>query len=506
MNKKRNMTEFGYLRETSKDAEKAGVDKDSGLCRTGLDEYLSVIFPNVTDWVHDKKIPNAIQKLRGSKEEKGTRPDYRSESLNFIDLFAGAGGLSEGFIRAGYTPLAHIEMDKYACDTLKTRAAFHWLKANNQLQKYKKYLYEKQEKEDGSKLWKQVPTEIIDSVIHEAIGEDTIKDIFAKVDKLKGEKQVDIIIGGPPCQAYSIAGRARMGKAVKDDLRNELYKYYVKFLEHYQPKMFVFENVLGIRTAKNGEPFKDLKRLIEKAGYEMQDHIQTASQHGVLQNRQRIIIVGWKKGTSFHYPELAKEDSQYEVLKDLFIDLPERKHGEGQLCAPVKYTKPLSEMEYLKKSHIRNGFDFTTQHIARPNNENDREIYKMAVDMWLNKKKRIDYSKIPARLQHHKNKETFLNRFQVVDPYGCSHTVVAHIAMDGHYYIYPTLNPTIENVRSITIREAARLQSFPDNYYFEGSRSAAFRQIGNAVPVVLAHKIAEELKEQLQLWNTKKPK
>lgn len=157
-------------------------------------------------------------------------------------------------------------------------------------------------------------------------------------------------------------------------------------------------------------------------------------------------------------------------------------------------------MKYLKKSSIRSSdFDFTTQHIARPNNANDREIYKMAVDMWLNEKKRIDYSKIPAHLQHHKNKETFLNRFQVVDPYGCCHTVVAHIAMDGHYYIYPTLSPTIENVRSITVREAARLQSFPDDYFFEGSRSAAFKQIGNAVPVVLAHKIAEEIKKQLLL-------
>jgi len=84
----------------------------------------------------------------------------------------------------------------------------------------------------------------------------------------------------------------------------------------------------------------------------------------------------------------------------------------------------------------------------------------------------------------------------VVNPFGYAHTVVAHIAMDGHYYIYPTLHPTIENVRSITIREAARLQSFPDDFYFEGSRGAAFKQIGNAVPVVLAHKIAEELKEQ----------
>ncbi|MDR1007323.1 MAG: DNA (cytosine-5-)-methyltransferase [Campylobacteraceae bacterium] len=332
-------------------------------------------------------------------------------TLNFIDLFAGAGGLSEGFIRAGYTLLAHIEMDKYACYTLKTRAAFHYLKSKNELQKYKKYLYEKQEKEDGSKLWEQVSQEIIDSVIHEAIGEDTIDKIFAKIDKLKSEKQVDIIIGGPPCQAYSVAGRARMGKAVEDDPRNELYKFYVKFLERYQPKMFVFENVLGICTAKNGEPLKALTRLVEKAGYKMELKVQTASEHGVLQHRQRVIIIGWKvkdengNPTNYHYPDLKPE----------------------------------------------------------------------------------------------KIKETFLNRFQVVAPYNCSHTtVVAHIAMDGHYYIHPTLNPTIENVRSITIREAARLQSFPDDYYFEGSRSAAFKQIGNAVPVVLAEKIAKEIKKQFE--------
>jgi DNA (cytosine-5)-methyltransferase 1 len=419
-------------------------------------------------------------------------------TLNFIDLFAGAGGLSEGFIRAGYNPLAHIEVDSYTCDTLKTRAAFHWMKSNNQLKNYEKYLYEKQKKEDGGKLWQQVPQEVIDSVIQSEISEKTMRSIFAKVDELKGKKQVDIIVGGPPCQAYSVVGRARIGKEnVEKDPRNELYKYYVKFLEHYQPKMFVFENVLGIRTAKNGKPFEDLKRLVDKAGYIMEDHIQLASDHGVLQKRRRVIIVGWKKGSKLHYPELKIEKNEYKVLEDLFADLPERKQGEGQLCTPIKYTKPLSEMKYLKKSSIRSGnFDFTTQHIARPSNENDRKIYKMAVEMWLKSRKRIDYSKIPINLQRHKNRETFLNRFQVIDPHGCCHTVVAHISMDGHYYIYPTLNPTMENVRSITIREAARLQSFPDDYYFEGSRSSIFKQIGNAVPVVLAEKIALEILEQ----------
>ena len=420
--------------------------------------------------------------------------------LNFIDLFAGAGGLSEGFIRAGYAPLAHIEMDKYACNTLKTRTAFHWLKSQNKLSVYKKYLYEKQEREDGSKLWCQVPQEVIDTVIQSEIGEKTIEDIFKKIDALIGSKQIDIIVGGPPCQAYSVIGRSRMGKAVKDDPRNDLYKYYVKFLERYLPKMFVFENVLGIFSAKEGELLGNLKHLVREIGYKMDYKVLTASEHGVLQKRPRVIIVGWKikdeNYNLFHYPELEEEENPYEVLADLFSDLPERKAGEGQLCTPIEYTKSLSEMEYLKKTSIRNSiFQFTTQHIARPiNKENERKIYCMAVDMWLNEKKRIDYSKISPDLQSHNNKESFKDRFKVVDPYGCCHTVVAHIAKDGHYYIYPTLNPSIENIRSITIREAARLQSFPDDYFFEGSRSAAFKQIGNAVPVVLAEKIALKIK------------
>jgi DNA (cytosine-5)-methyltransferase 1 len=427
-----------------------------------------------------------------------------SKNLRFIDLFAGAGGLSEGFIRAGFEPIAHIEMDKYACDTLRTRAVFHYLKKQGNLKIYKKYLQKKQEGEDGNKLWEQVPQKIIDTVINSTIGENTLNSLFAQIDNLNGNKQVDIIIGGPPCQAYSVVGRARIGKEkVEKDPRNELYKYYVKFLKRYEPKIFVFENVIGIKTAKGGEPLKDLNRLIDELGYKMELKEQKASEHGVLQNRKRVIIVGWKKEengkvTTFHYPELMKNENKYEVMKDLFSDLPNIKSGEGELYKSIKYNKPISKMQYLKESGIRNGkFDFTTQHIARPNNENDREIYRRAIDLWLKESRRIRYTELPKSLQKHKNKESFLNRFQVVDPYNCSHTVVAHIAMDGHYYIYPTLNPTIENVRSITIREAARLQSFPDDYFFEGCRTAIFKQIGNAVPVVLAHKIAVEIREML---------
>lgn len=422
----------------------------------------------------------------------------------FIDLFAGAGGLSEGFVRAGFSPIAHIEMDKYACETLKTRAAYHYLEENDNLYIYKKYLQEKKEGESGQKLWDQVPATVIDSVIHATIGSSTIDDIFQRVDNMKGENCVDLIIGGPPCQAYSIVGRSRIGKGVEKDPRNELYKFYVRFLERYHPKMFVFENVLGIVTAKRGGPLNDLKELVDQAGYDMQMEVQNASEHGVLQRRKRVIIVGWRKdslnskGRKYHYPLLKTAENSYSVMKDLFSDLPERKAGEGSLTALVSYSKDLKDMPYLNESAIRNNhFDFTTQHIARPHNVNDREIYCMAIKQWKEKRRQLDYSKLPVHLQTHKNTKSFLDRYSVVDPDGYSHTVVAHISKDGHYYIYPTPNPTIENVRSITVREAARLQSFPDDYYFEGSRGAAFKQIGNAVPVVLAYKIAKEILKQM---------
>ena len=411
-------------------------------------------------------------------------------TFNFIDLFAGAGGLSEGFIRAGFTPIAHIEMNKYACDTLRSRMAYHYLKQHNRLEEYIKYLKEKQEGESGQKLWEKVPDEVIDSVINKEISDETLADIFIKVDKLKGNKQVDFIIGGPPCQAYSIVGRARDPKNMKKDPRNFLYKYYLQFLKRYEPKMFVFENVQGILSAQNGIHLENILKGIDKAGYKIELKKLKASDYGVLHNRERVIIVGWRKELNLKYPELEKEENPYKILPDLFSDLPERQQGEGSLTDIVQYVAPATG--YLQQSKVRNSLDFTTQHIARPHNLIDLEIYKRAIKLWLEKKARLNYADLPPELQKHNNKQAFLNRFQVVNHEGCCHTVVAHIAMDGHYYIYPSL----KQIRSITVREAARIQSFPDDYYFEGSRTAAFKQIGNAVPVILAEKIANKIKEQ----------
>ena len=410
------------------------------------------------------------------------------KQLTFIDLFAGAGGLSEGFIRAGFEPIAHIEMNAFACETLKTRMAYHHLLKNNQLHIYTDYL---KGIIDRNAFWASVPDKVIKSVINREISEESIEELFEMTDKLNEDQSVDLIVGGPPCQAYSIVGRARDPQNMQSDPRNFLYKYYLRFIDRYKPKMFVFENVPGILSAKNGDHLKDIITGIKEIGYEVEFRTLLASEYSVLQNRNRVIIVGWQKGSNLHYPDMQKEENPYKILFDLFYDLPKRNQGEGELTAPVHYTKPINE--YLKKSKIRNGLDFTTQHIVRPHNPTDLEIYKQAIEQWVSKRQRLDYSKLAPELQNHKNTDSFLNRFQVVDPMGFCHTVVAHIAMDGHYYIYPSL----EQIRSITIREAARIQSFPDDYFFEGSRTAAFKQIGNAVPVLLAEKIAMKIREQL---------
>jgi DNA (cytosine-5)-methyltransferase 1 len=410
------------------------------------------------------------------------------KSLNYIDLFAGAGGLSEGFIRAGFSPIAHVEMNKDACDTIKTRTAYHWLKENKKTRIYKDYL--KSENKNKEELWSNVPEHLINSVINKEISKKTLPEIFETIDNALNGKNVDLVIGGPPCQAYSIVGRAR--KNMESDPRNHLYKHYVEFLHKYQPQMFVFENVPGILSAKNGKYLEKIFSAVKKEGYELAippKNYLNAKSFGVLQDRKRVIIIGWKQDLNLTYPEFQETENKFQVLKDLFSDLKTLKNGEGTFNA-VEYTKPINE--YLKKSKIRNGLDFVTQHIVRPNNENDLEIYKIAVEAW-NNGNRLNYSTLREDLIKHTNTKSFVNRFQVVNGSGLSHTVVAHIAMDGHYYIHPD----IKQNRSISVREAARIQSFPDDYFFEGSRTAAFKQIGNAVPPLMAEKIADKIREMI---------
>lgn len=413
--------------------------------------------------------------------------------LNFLDLFAGAGGLSEGFIRAGFEPVAHVESDQAACFTLRTRMAYHWLKAHGRTELYADYLNGDINRPE---FYEHVPEQVVGSVINAEIGAETLPDIFRQVDALVGNRALDLIVGGPPCQAYSIVGRSRDRNRMKGDKRNYLYLYYAEFLKRYKPSYFVFENVTGLLSARDEDGnlyFNAMRDLFLECGYETEYMTLSAEDYGVLQSRKRIILVGRRGKATGFYPEPDKWNPGVKV-REVFRDLPAIGAGEG-VTGPcrVKTYRGTWQIE----AGIRNEELPVTWHQARPNNEQDLEIYRIVVDLWNREKTRLDYNVLPDRLKTHRHRDSFLDRFKVVaSDLPFSHTVVAHIAKDGHYYIHPDMKQN----RSITPREAARLQTFPDDYYFESGngvpgRTPAFRQIGNAVPVLLARKIADKLKE-----------
>lgn len=416
--------------------------------------------------------------------------------LSYIDLFAGAGGLSEGFIQSGYQPIAHVEMNEYAAKTIETRIAYYYLKDKGQLKSY--YQYEKGQI-TREELLKMIPKEELKTIINKEMSESTIKGIFETIDTIKGEKgigQVDIIIGGPPCQAYSLVGRAqssRMLVPMEEDPRNELYKMYVQFLNKYKPRMFVFENVAGIKTARGGQTFKNLQKYMRRVGYELDYQELNARDFGVLQSRKRVIIVGWLKGSGYEYPsfEIIRSNAKvWDVLEDL-SPLTPGVGSDAYLLTDMRKVK-----KYVKDNGIRRKEDILTAHIARPHTEQDIEIYKRAIDLWFTngQHKRLRYDDLPEELKTHKNRKSFVDRFKVVEgDMGYCHTILAHLSKDGHYFIHPS----IDQHRSITVREAARIQSFPDSYYFEGPRTSQFVQVGNAVPPMMAKQIAEKIKEQL---------
>jgi len=407
--------------------------------------------------------------------------------LNYIDLFAGAGGLSEGFIREKFEPIAHVEMSAEASDTLRTRVAFHHFQEKKKLNQYYAYL-----KQDitRNELWNSIPQELLESVINEEITDKSIENIFAKIDLQLDSKKVDVIIGGPPCQAYSIVGRSRDPNRMKGDKRNFLFRYYAQFLIRYKPKFFVFENVLGLLTAGNAKYLNEMLELFSEIGYSADFQVLNAEEYGVLQKRRRVIIIGRKGKAKFTFPKLETMENSWQTKKDLFFDLPSLIPGQEMQVA--RYTKKINE--YLQKTETRNAIDYTTQHITRNHNDRDLEIYSLAIDKWINERQRLKYNDIPKQLQTHKNTIVFLDRYKVVDPTGHSHTVVAHISKDGHYYIYPDK----KQVRSISVREAARIQSFPDDWIFSGKTLSIYRQIGNAVPVLLAYSVAKEIANSLK--------
>ncbi len=406
-----------------------------------------------------------------------------NKKITVLDLFAGAGGFSEGFINSGCEMVAHIEMDIQACETIRTRLIYHALKNKNKLNEYKSYMLGEIDRE--SIINKHDLQDEVDSVICEEITKNNYKKLFESIYERLDGKELDIIIGGPPCQAFSMVGRSRDSRGMKWDRRNTLYKYYVEFLKEFRPKIFVFENVQGLLSAAKSRHFNNMKRLMKKAGYTVDHRVLNTAEYGVPQSRKRVIVIGWNDESKLkEYPDFLKVERAYKV-GDFLAGLPKLQAGE--MVAPREYEETADIIRGL--GILNNEVNVLEAHMARPHTDQDKKIYRTAV---LTKQKGLNlkYNELPPELKTHKNEINFTDRFKVVDfkSLAC-HTVVAHISKDGHYYIHPD----IEQNRSLTVREAARIQTFPDDFKFEGSRTAQFKQIGNAVPPMFSKVIAKTL-------------
>ena len=282
--------------------------------------------------------------------------------------------------------------------------------------------------------------------------------------------------------------------------RNYLFRYYIEFLKHYKPKCFVFENVVGLLSAADKDGNKYLDMMIDgfkDAGYTTSYETINTKTLGIPQARKRVIIIGVRGKKKFKYPKMRGRPFKYTV-NEMLKGLPAL--SAGDIAEPFYIKVSGDTKAALKATGVLDEAIPVTQHQVRPNNANDLEIYRRVVELWNKEHKRLSYDTLPKKLQTHANRKTFKDRFKVVasDENIC-HTVVAHIHKDGHYYIHPD----IKQNRSISVREAARLQTFPDNYYFESGskrpgRAAPYRQIGNAVPVMFAKKIAEAIRGLLK--------
>ncbi|HOU30596.1 MAG TPA: DNA cytosine methyltransferase [Bacteroidales bacterium] len=412
-----------------------------------------------------------------------------------LDLFSGAGGLTEEFLRKNFDFVSHIEINHHASNTLETRILYYKLIKEKQKDLYYQYYNGEISREEFFLECKNIGL-INNGIINQEISDNTrdsiINNIKNHMKELENNLNVDVLIGGPPCQAYSLLGRSRDPNRMRTDPRNSLYLHYLKFIQEFQPTFFIFENVPGMISAKNGEIYRDFISKINELGYtsDIKPRILDAQNFGVIQTRKRIIVIGWKRDYDFSYPEFF-ENKPDVTVNDILRDLPPLNPGEG--TDDLQHYRRIRPSKYLSKYGIRTDEKGIRQHSARIHNERDREIYRIAINLWNTKRKRLHYDELPSELKTHRNRTTFHDRFKVVDGNGKSHAIVAHLSKDGHFFIHPD----IKQARSLTVREAARIQSFPDNYLFEGPRTSQYVQVGNAVPPLMAEGIAVEIEKML---------
>lgn len=510
-------------------------------------------------------------------------------TIPVIDVFAGPGGLGEGFsvYRDSLTNenpfkiALSIEKDFYAYQTLFLRSFYRQFDQENIPEEYYAFVRGEISKEEMLEAWPSEAENAEREAWRAQLGEDEKAESNEIVDQnirkaLNGTNDW-LLIGGPPCQAYSVAGRSRRQEKVlneKQDKRVGLYKEYLRILAVHNPAIFIMENVPGLLSAKTDtspifsnilEDLSDPKKAYyseynsngfhldcpgykiyslvkesenpEDPEFEHQDFIVKAEKYGIPQTRQRVILLGIRKGLETE-PQVLKEEEQV-CVGDVLQGLPEIRGGiskgvdsgdnwknilrrivigdysidqkdkyvwteiKNQL---LKVEEPENDTgqnfvqkpdvninHYYPSWFLNNDLNGALNHSSRSHMESDLLRYFFISCFGKVKGRSPKLEDFPPELlPAHKNvqagidEKKFADRFRVQVWDKPSKTITSHISKDGHYYIHP--NP--KQCRSFTVREAARIQTFPDDYYFCGPRTAQFHQVGNAVPPLLANKIA----------------
>ena len=396
----------------------------------------------------------------------------KADAPTFLDLFCGCGGFSLGMERAGFRCLAAIDFNAEAITTL--RANFPEL---------------------GDERARQ---------------EDLTKFRPADLVKIIGAEKVDVIVGGPPCQGFSTArqrdGANHGSERFVEDARRQLYKEFLRYVEFFKPRVFVMENVLGIQSAAGGKYFTRVQHEARQLGYSVVPQVAEAFALGVPQKRKRQLIVGVRADLPGFFPTVlapAPRAFPGTTLGPAIGDLPRVVAGDGWECRDYDFARRREHLARWGKVARRWLFDVLevkraaqlTAHRARPHSERDlrdfallREGENSAEAM----RRRVGFE-FPYDKTSFKDRYTRQSRREA-----CS-TIVAHLSKDGLMFIHPTQN------RSLTPREVARVQSFPDWFQFPVARTHQFRIIGNAVPPLVGEAVALEVRAFLDAKSPRKP-
>ena len=283
------------------------------------------------------------------------------------------------------------------------------------------------------------------------------------VETLLDGRKIDVIIGGPPCQGFSVAG-----KRIVDDERNKLYKSFMRFVDHFKPRAFMLENVPNILSIGGGIVRDSIVADFSALGYTVVYKVLMASDYGVPQNRRRAVFVGLQNGNEFHFPEPTVKNRV--TAKEAISDLPENAIADGGDYP----TAPKSTFQKLMRENSNGVYN----HEITNHSERTKEIIALVPDGG-------NYKDLPKELQNTRKVHIAWTRLRSDAPsftIDCGH---------NHHFHY-------EFNRVPTVRESARLQSFPDEFVFFGNKGSQLKQVGNAVPVLMAEEIAKEIKNELQ--------